>query len=137
MNGPLTTEQFIAKAIAIHGSAYDYSKVEYERNSKKVCIICPKHGEFWQTPNNHLTGFACRFCGYEYKSRKRAMTKKEFIEKANNIHKFKYDYSKVEYTNKRTKVCIVCPKHGEFWITPERHIYRGAGCTECNKDSKK
>lgn len=41
-----TKEQFIADAIAVHGDKYDYSKVDYQGNKVKVCIICPKHGEF-------------------------------------------------------------------------------------------
>ena len=48
-------KKFIEKAKIIHGNRYDYSKVEYVNNSTKVCIICPEHGEFWQTPNNHNT----------------------------------------------------------------------------------
>ena len=28
----------------------------------KVCIICPEHGEFWQTPNKHLLGHKCPKC---------------------------------------------------------------------------
>ena len=42
------------------------------------------------------------------------LTQSEFIEKAKNIHQNKYDYSKSVYINKRTKICIICPKHGEF-----------------------
>lgn len=42
------------------------------------------------------------------------MTTKEFVEKAQNIHGNKYDYSKVNYINSHTKVCIICPEHGEF-----------------------
>ena len=37
-----------------YGDKYDYSKVEYNGYNVKVCIICPEHGEFWQTPNNHI-----------------------------------------------------------------------------------
>lgn len=57
-----TTSQFIADAKAIHGDKYDYSKVEYNGNKNPVCIICPTHGEFWQTPNTHLKGSGCRHC---------------------------------------------------------------------------
>jgi hypothetical protein len=42
----LTTEEFIKRAIAVHGDKYDYSKVDYKNKEEKVCIICPKHGEF-------------------------------------------------------------------------------------------
>ena len=48
---PLKTDEFIKKAREVHGDKYDYSKVEYVNNHTKVCIICPKHGEFWQVPN--------------------------------------------------------------------------------------
>ena len=53
---------FIEKAKKIHGDKYDYSKVEYINSHTKVCIICPEHGEFWQTPNNHLHGYGCPKC---------------------------------------------------------------------------
>ncbi len=57
-----TTEQFIEEAKKIHGDRYDYSKVEYKNNKTKVCIICPKHGEFWQKPNVHLSNHGCPHC---------------------------------------------------------------------------
>lgn len=53
-------EYFIQKAKQIHGDKYDYSKVEYNKANKKVCIICKRCGkEFWQTPNCHLAGHGC------------------------------------------------------------------------------
>ena len=58
-----TTEQFIAEAKAVHGSKYDYSKVEYKNNKTKVCIICHIHGEFLQVPKDHLDGIGCKKCG--------------------------------------------------------------------------
>lgn len=57
-----TTERFIAEAKTSHGDKYDYSLVEYASNKKKVCIICPIHGEFWQRPCDHLKGHGCRSC---------------------------------------------------------------------------
>lgn len=57
-----TQEEFIAKAREVHGDKYDYSKVEYINSKSKVCIICPEHGEFWQTPHNHLVGYDCIKC---------------------------------------------------------------------------
>lgn len=56
------SDEFIKKAIGIHGNKYDYSKVEYVNNREKICIICPEHGEFWQTPNSHLSGQGCPKC---------------------------------------------------------------------------
>lgn len=57
----LTTEEFIKKAKEIHHDKYDYSKTTYKNSHTKVCIICPKHGEFWQRATNHLSGFGCRY----------------------------------------------------------------------------
>jgi hypothetical protein len=42
------------------------------------------------------------------------LTKEQFIEKSNKIHNNKYEYSLVEYKNKRTKVKIICSIHGVF-----------------------
>lgn len=55
-------KSFIEKARKIHGDKYDYSKVEYKGNKVKVCIVCHEHGEFWQRPNDHLSGHGCDIC---------------------------------------------------------------------------
>ena len=126
----LTTEQFIEKARKIHGDKYNYSKVEYKRSIEKVCIVCPIHGEFWQTPNMHLCGCGCKKCATLITKEKESYTKEEFIEKARKIHGDKYDYSKVEYNGCFNKVCIICPIHGEFWQSPANHL-SGKGCKKC------
>ena len=71
MSRRLTTEEFIAKARAKHGDKYDYSKVEYVNSVAKVCIICPIHGEFWQSPSDHLRPCDCFECGVENRKRMR------------------------------------------------------------------
>lgn len=53
-----------------------------------------------------------------------------FIARANAVHKNKYDYSKVEYKNVRTKVIIACPTHGDFEQNVRHHL-RGCGCPKC------
>ena len=62
MKKRLGTQEFIKRAKQIHGDKYDYSKVEYVTSETKVQIICPKHGEFFQTPNCHLSGHGCPIC---------------------------------------------------------------------------
>ena len=125
-----TTEKFIEKAKKVHGDKYDYSKVEYVDAFTKVCIICSIHGEFWAKPYIHLGGSECPKCAYRsYKK-----TRNEFIEDARKIHGNKYDYSKVEYINNATKVCIICPIHGEFWTKPYIHL-GGAECPKCTHKS--
>ena len=124
-----TKEEFIEKTRKVHGDKYDYSKVEYINSKTKVCIICPEHGEFWQEPNKHLRNCGCPKCVGKYTSTI------DFINKSKKIHNDKYDYSKVDYKYAQSKVCIVCPEHGEFWQTPNSHL-RGKGCPMCSKNKK-
>lgn len=129
----VTTEEFITRARAVHGDKYDYSKTVYRRSSEKVCIICPIHGEFWQTPGNHLSGKGCRACaGNE------PYTTETFIEAAKKAHGDKFDYSKVEYKSAHTPVTIVCRRCGRvFQQDPMAHL-DGRGCAHCSKvDSHK
>lgn len=48
------TEFFITLATQLHDGKYDYSKSVYTGAKDKLCIICPTHGEFWQTPDSHI-----------------------------------------------------------------------------------
>ena len=123
-------DSFVKESVKKHGDKYDYSKVEYINTDTKVCIICPEHGEFWQTPYKHISGNGCPKChgGVLY-------TIDDFVQKAIQIHNNKYDYSKVNYVNSQTKVCIICPEHGEFWQTPGSHI-KGVGCPKCYGKNK-
>lgn len=64
INSALNKNQFfINKAKEIHGNKYDYSKINYQGTDNKIIIICPLHGEFKQTPHNHLKGNNCTTCG--------------------------------------------------------------------------
>ena len=126
------TRSFIAEAKKIYGNKYDYSKAQYVDAKTKVCIICPKHGEFWVTPNNHLARKGCYHCGREVSAKKQSLSTQQFIDKAREVHGDKYDYSKVSYTNNHTEVCIICKEHGEFWQKPNHHL-RGQGCPKCSE----
>ena len=133
MSKKKTTEEFIQEATEKHKGKYDYSKVDYVNNYTKVCIICPEHGEFWQKPNSHLNGSGCPKCGSNAIGNSLRLSLSDFITKARKVHGNKYDYSKVDYVNYDTKVCIICPEHGEFWQTPHAHN-QGQGCPKCKGD---
>jgi hypothetical protein len=128
----LLFDGFVKKARKIHGDKYDYSNVKYENNRVKVCIICPKHGEFWQTPDDHFTSFGCSLCANEHRAKSKTKSLEHVIEEFKNVHGNKYDYSKVKYNGCFENVCIICPKHGEFWQTPDNHLH-GRGCPICNE----
>lgn len=122
----LSDETFIEKATEIHKSKYDYSKVEYINNETRVCIICPEHGEFWQTPHMHLSGQGCpKCCGNVRK------TTEEFVEECKKIHGNRYDYSKTTYENAFSKITITCPIHGDFIQIARVHL-QGHGCSKCS-----
>lgn len=88
----LTKEEFIEKAQKVHGDKYDYSKVDYVNNSTKVCILCKKHGTFWQTPNHHLNGHACQKCKGEQVSKSlKGVAKKTSRKKVCGIGLFDLD----------------------------------------------
>jgi serine protease inhibitor ecotin len=121
----LTTEEFFEKAKAVHGDRYDYSLAVYEGSKTKVTICCPDHGPFAQAPGNHLHGYGCPGCGGNKRH-----TSGTFIEKAEAVHRDRYDYSQVRYTNAYTKVTIICPDHGPFAQVPGNHLH-GSGCPGC------
>lgn len=124
----LDKDEFISKSINIHKDKYDYSLVEYINSHTPVEIICKIHGVFKQRPNSHLNGHGCSKCAYNIKNNN------EFISTANKIHYNRYDYSLVEYKTNKTKVNIICDKHGIFSQVSGDHL-RGNGCPLC-KESK-
>ena len=129
-NKRLTTEQFIERARELHGDKYDYSLVECLGHLPKVKIICPKHGEFEQSPKNHLRGHlngsSCIKC---YGNQK--LTTEQFIQKARKVHGDKYDYSLTKYINRNYRVKIICPEHGEFEQVAYNHL-KGNNCPYCS-----
>lgn len=122
-------EKFIEKSQKTHGNKYDYSKVEYINSETKVCIICPEHGEFWQTPAAHVRGRSCPKCANNSRGNK-TVTIESLIKKFNLTHNGKYSYEKTDYVNANTKICVTCPIHGDFYILPFNHL-RGQGCPKC------
>lgn len=58
-----------------------------------------------------------------------------FSIKANKIHNYKYNYSKVNYKRSDSNVTIICPIHGEFMQTYNSHIICKNGCPKCSKSS--
>ena len=126
----LNNNEIINMFIAKHGKKYDYSKVEFTKMHDKVCIICPEHGEFWQTPSKHLLGQGCPKCAIELRAEERNIGNEEFIKRARKIYGDEYIYADTKYTKMEDKVKIICPKHGEFWQKPYDHLH-GHGCPKC------
>jgi hypothetical protein len=128
----MSRKEFISKAQELHSANdYDYSKVDYKNNRTKVEIICPIHGSFFPSPDNHLNGSGCPICGIEKVHLGQMKDLDTFISDSKKVHGSKYDYSKVIYSGGKRFVQIICPKHGSFMQTPNSH-QRGNGCPNCN-----
>jgi len=124
----LTHADFINKSKEIHGNQYDYSKAIYTKTTEKTEIICFIHGSFWQTPSNHMHKIlqqGCPTCAGNIR-----LTTNQFIQKANDVHGNEYDYTLAEYIDSKTKIIVVCKKHGEFHVIPSNH-FKGKKCPKC------
>lgn len=104
-----TTDEFIKDSILVHGYKFDYSKVDYIGGKKEVIIICEKHGEFKQTPNNHQRGNGCPNCN----SSKGEMLIVKYLTD-NNIE-FEQQYTFENLRMKRKLKCdFYLPKHNSI-----------------------
>ena len=161
-NVKLTQEQYIAKARAKWGDAYDYSESVYLAGLKPITIRCIKHNHYFTVQaGNHISTLlksgGCPLCGQEslteYRRKKheealrkaeqkkkvykpRLTHKERFLKKARAMYP-DYDFSRVEYKDRETHIVVVCPVHGEFKIRP-RTLLSGEkgqkphGCWRCN-----
>ena len=118
------------KELHDHQLKNDYSNFKYINSQTKGEIICPQHGPFWQTPNDHRCGSDCPKCGNIIVSNK---IRKNFIalkKEYDKIHNNYYNYDDSEYINMHTPMEISCPKHGFFKQLPYHHR-NGSGCPKC------
>jgi predicted nucleic-acid-binding Zn-ribbon protein len=132
-NKKCNREEFISKALIVHGDQYTYQLVKYVGNKEKVLICCNRHGKFNQTPNHHLNGHGCPKCARERQNDNTRLTTTDFVKKAIEIHGNKYDYSNTKYDGVGSKVSIVCKEHGEFAPTANNHTHHKSGCPKCAK----
>lgn len=126
----ITPEVFLFRANKKHNNKYQYNLTDFKNSTSAINIFCQKHGWFKQNVTRHMCGQGCPKCAKEIKSQKMANTQNQFIDNAIKIHGNKYDYSNVKYINNKTKVCIICPVHGEFYQKPNDHL-SGKGCSKC------
>lgn len=122
-----TTDDFVKKAITVHGDKYDYSNVSYSGSTNKVTIRCFKHGLYDQPAYRHLRGHGCSECAIDgFK-----LSSEDFLNRSNTIHGDRYNYDLTTYINGYTKVKIECTEHGVFEQTPSSHL-NGTGCPNCH-----
>ena len=144
-NVKLTQEQYIAKARAKWGDAYDYSESVYLAGLKSITIRCIKHNHYFTVQaGNHISTLlksgGCPLCAKErlaeYRRKKHEETLKKakqkkktynpkprltpqecFLKKAKAMYP-EYDFSNAIYKGRETHIVVVCPVHGDFKIRP-------------------
>lgn len=125
----LTNEIFLERANEIHNSKYIYHN-DYKTSVKKIKITCKIHGDFYQTPANHIGNKrGCPKCSTGV-----LMTKDEFMKKCRKFHGDFYDYSLVDFKGVKKKVIIICPIHGHFQQIAEKHFL--CGCQACGGNKR-
>lgn len=122
--------EFIKKANVIHKNKYNYEFADYRNVKSKIKILCKTHGFFNQFANNHLRGSGCKKCSIINSSKIKSKNQDFIINSFIKTHGNRYDYNNVVYKNIKTKVNILCKKHGMFKQHPYTHI-KGSGCPKC------
>lgn len=117
---------------------FNFSNASYKGALKPITgIICPKHGEFQQyAAQLRKNGATCPDCGAEQRVQSRRLNPEVFVQRAKQIHGTKYDYTKTVYVNMTTKVLVTCLKHGDFSISPIKHVHEAQGCPDCGALSR-
>lgn len=128
-------QKFLERANLKHGNKFIYDIDSYKKFELPMKINCPIHGQFLQVPRTHLRNHGCPGCGNVAKKNKLSDTTDTFVNKSIEVHKDKYDYSKVDYKKNNIPVIIICKEHGEFLQKPINHLI-GRGCQQCNGNLK-
>jgi Zn ribbon nucleic-acid-binding protein len=126
----ITQEQFIKIARGVHSNKYSYDMTKYKKSHTKVIVTCKIHGDFNTTPVSFLKGTGCAKCGVDAAKLKQTTPLEKVIEKIKLTHKNRYTYNFDDYKNSRSKIKIICKKHGEFIQQIHEHI-AGSGCPRC------
>lgn len=129
-------QKFISNSQNKFKDLFDYSETNYINLRTKLNLKCNKHNlNFTVQPNVHLESVSggCPQCIKDHKQQtgnKYKLSLSDFIQRSNQIHNNKYDYSKFDYTLARNKSTVICKTHGEFEINPNNHL-NGKGCPSC------
>lgn len=108
------------------------SEFEYKRATDAGKCLCERCGNVWYTtPMSLMKGSGCPRCAKERRVMKRTSNIDEFIRKFQEKHGINYDFSEAKYVNAITKIAVICPSHGKFFMTPN-DLLSGHGCPICS-----
>jgi very-short-patch-repair endonuclease len=115
---------------------YDFSESVFKGVSEKITYYCPLHGYKTQLARSMMKNMGCDDCGHiKLVASMIENNKKDFKEKAHNIHNNRYKYDMDTYKGRTKVMNIICPIHGVFQQTPRKHLY-GQGCRICKNKTE-
>lgn len=131
-----TCGEFKVDAILVHNGFYNYGNVVYIKNSVKVWITCPLHGDFQQSPCNHIAGKGCNECKRTTLSNLKSKGTEQFIIEATEKFGGAFNYKLVKYKDRTSKISVICNQHGKQITTPVDHLRSTYGCNVCAHEMK-
>jgi hypothetical protein len=130
-------EYYLSEFEKIHNNKWEYLEFLTEsikgRNRYFVLVKCKSHGIFKQRIDSHLKGAICKKCNTE-KRNLYELGYDEFLKRSIEIHGNKYKYPEQKIKNFKSKVSIICSKHGEFKQIVHNHIINKNGCSKCGNE---
>lgn len=109
---------------------YDYSRTNFQKLTDMIEIVCKvqDHGSFWVRATDHISvrGTGCPKCAWK------GNDQESFERISGEVHDYYYDYAKSIFNKMKDPVIVICPRHGEFSITPSEHMRLGRGCKHCS-----
>lgn len=129
-----TQTTYIARASLAHKNKYTYEYVKYSGLKNKIKIVCPEHGIFEQTADDHINGAGCKKCFHTYhRGKSQIDTLDSFNEKLNNVFSGCLKLLSKEYLNSQEDIFVTCTKHGGELISKPYRLSAGENpCTRCN-----
>jgi hypothetical protein len=118
----LTTDEFVSKAHKVHGGIYSYEKAVYVTKKIRLTVTCKKHGDYEVTPTTHLSGFSCKKCANEGKSKFRGWANKQ----SDKNRLAAKDLGEMFYDGTPCKICSLT----------KRYSCNGS-CLNCSTNSRK
>lgn len=139
----------------VHGSTYEYACKDYKNYRSKILVTCKKHGDFDMFISSHLKGAGCRSCKHENSKKfklhsvpveirksnrienvikansNRTLTKGQILKSLHRKHSNKFTYDLTNYTNQKSIITLICPKHGNKELSVERILENKHGCPNC------
>ena len=129
-----TQEKFIEKIKQSHPNLEVLS--EYKGNNEYITVRCKIHDYVYKTTPHRISGGAnCQKCYDDRRGKTIKKSYEQIIKECREVHGDKYQYPNLgqEYKTNKSKITIICPIHGSFKQSINKHCTRQQGCPKCNQ----